>query len=82
MTRLPLVVTPGDPRGIGPEVAIRALRTTGADAVLLGDVDALRGLAPDIALVDEIVPGRGLRALGLSPSAEPVEVAEIGRAHV
>lgn len=37
MTRAPLVVTPGDRRGIGPEVACRALAALGVPAVLLGD---------------------------------------------
>ncbi len=77
MTRAPLVLTPGDPRGIGPEVAVRALRSTGADAVLVGDIDALRRHAPDLLVVDRIEAGAGLRALSLPPSAEPVEVQAI-----
>lgn len=77
MSAAPLVVTPGDPLGIGPEIAVRALRSTGAEAVLLGDLDALRAYAPDLRVVDEIAPGEGLRALALPTSAEPVEVAAI-----
>jgi 4-hydroxythreonine-4-phosphate dehydrogenase len=40
---LPLLVTPGDPAGIGPEiVALAARQGELADAVVLGDVDVLR----------------------------------------
>jgi 4-hydroxythreonine-4-phosphate dehydrogenase len=76
----PLVLTPGDPRGIGPEVAIAALRSTGADAVLLGDVPSLRALAPELVLVDTIGPGQGLRALDLPVGAEPVEIVALREA--
>ncbi|MFZ5477790.1 MAG: 4-hydroxythreonine-4-phosphate dehydrogenase PdxA [Myxococcota bacterium] len=72
----PLVLTPGDPRGIGPEVAVRALRATGADAVLIGDADALRAHAPDLAVVDRVAPGEGIRVL-VPPPGEPVEVAAL-----
>ncbi|MDP2309356.1 MAG: 4-hydroxythreonine-4-phosphate dehydrogenase PdxA [Pseudomonadota bacterium] len=71
------MLTPGDPAGIGPEVAIRALRATGADAVLLGDIDALRKHAPDLVLVRDIEPGAGLRALILPRSSEPIEIVAI-----
>ncbi|MEN0064925.1 MAG: 4-hydroxythreonine-4-phosphate dehydrogenase PdxA [Myxococcota bacterium] len=37
----PLVVTPGDPHGIGPEVAVKALRDEAFDAVLVGDRAAI-----------------------------------------
>ncbi len=77
MRRPPLVVTPGDPLGIGPEVAVRALRGTFEDAVLLGDVDALRRHAPELVVVDRIEPGEGLRALELAAGDEPVEVRAI-----
>lgn len=77
MTARPLVLTPGDPRGIGPEVAVRALRATGADAVLLGDIDALRLHAPDLVVVRDVAAGTGLRALQLPPSSEPVEIVAL-----
>ncbi|MDP2315385.1 MAG: 4-hydroxythreonine-4-phosphate dehydrogenase PdxA [Pseudomonadota bacterium] len=80
MTAPPLVVTPGDPRGIGPEVAVRALRTLDVDAVLFGDIDALRVHAPELQIVDSLRPGRGLRALVLPSSSEPVEVVAIREA--
>lgn len=74
----PLVVTPGDPRGIGPEVAVRALRDLRVDAVLVGDVDAVRAFAPDARVVDAIAPSTpgDLRVLA-PPPGEPVEVAAL-----
>jgi 4-hydroxythreonine-4-phosphate dehydrogenase len=75
--KAPLLITPGDPRGIGPEVAIRALRAHPVDAVLLGDIDALRVYAPELEVVDRLTPGAGLRALKLPESDEPVEVVAI-----
>ncbi len=74
MTAPPLLVTPGDPLGIGPEVAVRALRSTGVDALLVGDIDALRRYAPELVVTDRITPGAGLRALAMPASTEPVEV--------
>lgn len=74
--RPPLVVTPGDPRGIGPEVAVRAIRALGCDAVLVGDVDAVRAVAPEAEVVDTVAPG-GPPLRVLDPpgdGAEPVEV--------
>jgi 4-hydroxythreonine-4-phosphate dehydrogenase len=61
-------------------VAIAALRSTGADAVLLGDVPSLRALAPELVLVDTIGPGQGLRALDLPVGAEPVEIVALREA--
>ncbi len=71
------MLTPGCPRGIGPEVAVRAVRSTGADVVLIGDIDALRVHAPDLAVVDHIGPGRGLRVCPPPDTGEPVEVVAI-----
>jgi 4-hydroxythreonine-4-phosphate dehydrogenase len=73
----PLIVTPGDPFGVGPEVAVRALQALEVDAVLVGDVEALRRYAPSLAVVDAIAPGAGLRALRLAPTNEPVEVTAL-----
>jgi 4-hydroxythreonine-4-phosphate dehydrogenase len=39
--RRPLVLTPGDPLGIGPEVAVAALSEMGESAVLVGDAAAI-----------------------------------------
>ena len=77
MSRAPLVVTPGDPVGIGPEVSVRALLETGVDAVLIGDVDALRRFAPDLTEVTQLSPGGGLRAMWPTPGPEPVEIRSI-----
>lgn len=79
----PLLVTPGDPRGIGPEVAVRALRSRspgGRDALLVGDVDALRRHAPELVVVETPdAPGDGLRALApeIFATGEPIEVAAL-----
>ncbi len=70
----PLLLTPGDPRGVGPEISIAALRKTGIDALLLGDEAALRRYAPELQVVEEAAPGTGLRLLQLPPGDEPVEV--------
>ena len=70
----PLLITPGDPLGIGPEIAVRALRELEVDAILLGELDALRRQAPELRVVEAIAPGRGLRALAIPEGAEPVEV--------
>jgi 4-hydroxythreonine-4-phosphate dehydrogenase len=77
MALAPLVVTPGDPVGIGPEVAVRALIETGTDAVMIGDVAAIRKFAPHVVQVTALAPGKGLRAMAPSPGSEPVEVRAI-----
>jgi 4-hydroxythreonine-4-phosphate dehydrogenase len=59
----PLLITPGDPRGIGPEVAVTAVRALGVEAVLVGDVAAIEAA--------------GGRAVAPPDSGEPVEVAAI-----
>jgi 4-hydroxythreonine-4-phosphate dehydrogenase len=76
----PLVLTPGDPRGIGPEVAVRAVRNLGVDVVFVGDVEALRAHAPELAVVHDFAPGGGLRVFVPRDSGEPVEVAALREA--
>ncbi len=71
------MVTPGDPLGIGPEVAVRGLRRSGADAVMVGDVAAVLRFAPEVAVVRSLVEGSGLRVLAPPPGDEPVEVRAI-----
>jgi 4-hydroxythreonine-4-phosphate dehydrogenase len=63
----PLLVTPGDPCGIGPEIVLKA-HAAGAldDAVVVGDLDVMRRAAAM------------LRAAGLS-TAEPVALARPGQ---
>lgn len=67
----PVVLTPGDPRGIGPEVAVRALWKLGGPALLLGDVDAVRAVGP-------LPPDVELRRPAWT--GEPVEVAALREA--
>jgi 4-hydroxythreonine-4-phosphate dehydrogenase len=76
--RPPLVLTPGDPRGIGPEVSIAALRQATHDVVLLGHVPTLRALAPELAVVATLASGGPrLRAMSLPESDEPDEVVAL-----
>lgn len=63
------MVTPGDPRGIGPEVTVRALWALRTPALVLGDLDALPGALPPE------VDARRPRATG-----EPVEVEALREA--
>lgn len=77
----PLVVTPGDPRGVGPEVAVSALRILGWDAVVVGEGAAIlreaRRQGLPVTEVDAIGPGAGVRLLPVDDTAEPVEVAAV-----
>ena len=66
----PLVVTPGDPQGIGPEVTMRALERVDVGAVIvLGDVAALRRVG--------LAEREGLRLVQPPETGEPVEVASL-----
>ncbi|MCB9673596.1 MAG: 4-hydroxythreonine-4-phosphate dehydrogenase PdxA [Alphaproteobacteria bacterium] len=63
---LPLVVTPGDPAGIGPEVAARALADLpDVNAVIAGDRAAMRPWLDRLGLPFEVVEPIG---------TEPIEV--------
>ena len=81
MMPAPLLITPGDPRGVGAEVAVKAARRLGLDAVLIGDLPELLRVAPDLHVVSQMEEGEGgLRALdprGVLGDAEPVEIAAI-----
>lgn len=68
------MVTPGDPRGIGPEVAVRAVSRLGCDAVFVGDLDAVRRHGP-VERVETVVAGGGLR--GIEPPGDPLEPVEV-----
>ena len=52
----PLIVTPGDPAGIGPEISLRAFDTGMHNFVLMGDLTHLRGVADKIGLAVEFWP--------------------------
>jgi 4-hydroxythreonine-4-phosphate dehydrogenase len=74
--RCPLVLTPGDPKGIGPEVAVAALSHLGESAVLVGEAAAIEkwaGPLPRIASVEESAGLCILEPVG----EEPVEVAAL-----
>jgi 4-hydroxythreonine-4-phosphate dehydrogenase len=77
----PLLITPGDPRGVGAEVAVKAARRLGLDAVLIGDLPELLRVAPDLRVVSRLEEGAGgLRALDPLASlgeGEPVEIAAL-----
>lgn len=61
----PLLITPGDPAGIGPEVAVKAVRALGLEQVLLvGEVSAIRRWDSQIPAMQP-------------PAGEPVEVAAL-----
>jgi len=79
--RAPLVITPGDPAGVGPEVAVKAARRLGVDAVLIGDVAAVTRWAGPLPRVEVVRPVRGLAILEPAPGDEPVEVRAIRAAH-
>lgn len=53
LTITPLIITPGDPAGIGPEIALKALSSDAhlrSQAVLIGDRDQLATLADALGL--------------------------------
>lgn len=72
--RPPLLLTPGDPRGVGPEISIEALRRQPRSVVMLGDIPTLQKLAPELQVVQAVSEGEGLRALALPEGTEPIEV--------
>ena len=53
LTITPLIITPGDPAGIGPEIALKALSSDPhlrSQTVLIGDRDQLEPLAQALGL--------------------------------
>ncbi len=81
----PLVLTPGDPKGIGPEVACRALTTwSERPVVLVGAVDAILDAAGACGLralrvtsLNAALAARGFTPVLAPPLGEPVEVGAI-----
>lgn len=77
--RRTLVVTPGDPRGIGPEVVGKALARWDGPVVLVGDRAALGPWvrAPLVPVADvQAVPG-AVAVVDPGDVGEPVEVASL-----
>jgi 4-hydroxythreonine-4-phosphate dehydrogenase len=77
-----LVITPGDPLGIGPEVVCRALtRRPELAPLLVGDAAAIRAQAEQVGLklvqVDDPIEGSGPRIYEPADLVEPVEVASL-----
>ena len=77
--RPPLVLTPGDPLGVGPELAVSALAATGARAVLVGHAGVLRREAPALPRVAGVAdaPEGGAAVLEVEDGAEPAEIAAL-----
>ncbi|MEQ1567637.1 MAG: 4-hydroxythreonine-4-phosphate dehydrogenase PdxA [Myxococcota bacterium] len=74
----PLVVTPGDPRGIGPEVVGKALARWAGPVVVIGDAAALGRWVPRLVPVDAIAAVQhGVAVLDPGDRGEPVEVASL-----
>ena len=78
MKKRPLVITPGDPNGVGPEVTVAALKQSPQDAVVVGHGDAFRSEAERQGLeyseTDVVDSGVGVRVLDCTRESEPVEV--------
>lgn len=72
-----LVITPGDPFGIGPEVVAKALKQSPGDAVILGHAAAVERWTGPLLRVDRVTRGSGLRLLDTSGAESPCEVRAI-----
>jgi 4-hydroxythreonine-4-phosphate dehydrogenase len=82
----PLLITPGDPRGIGPEVTFRALAVRCTEGgmppvVVIGDAaaaaSAARSAGVQTVLVGSVSAVPGAVAVYEPPHEEPVEIASI-----
>ncbi len=72
-----LVITPGDPIGVGPEVSAKALAQSPMDAVLIGHAQAIERWTGSLPRVDAVTRGPGLRLLDTSTRGGPCEVRAI-----
>ena len=72
----PILITAGDPEGIGPEVAVKAARELALPAILVGDASAMHRWDASLPLVDSLDAVREL-SIYEPPSGEPVEVSAI-----
>ncbi|MEZ4323337.1 MAG: 4-hydroxythreonine-4-phosphate dehydrogenase PdxA [Myxococcota bacterium] len=75
-----IVVTPGDPSGIGPEVAVRALAEHPCDAVLVGDEASIRPWLDRHRLDLEVVEPTGLEPIEVRALRWAVDACLEGRA--
>ncbi len=75
--KLPLLVTPGDPAGIGPEVAAKALRALDVAAILVGDAAAIERWTGPLPRLAAVAPVEGPAIFEPAVGAEPVEVAAV-----
>ncbi len=72
----PLLITPGDPRGVGPEVCAKALKHLGQPAIIVADGEAMAPWMGDLPRVAGVGPVEQVSLL-VPPGDEPVEVAAI-----
>ena len=72
-----LLITPGDPAGIGPEVVAKALQQSPGDAVILGHAPAVERWTGPLPRVDRVTRGPGVRLLDTRNSDSPCEVRAI-----
>jgi len=70
-----LIVTPGDPKGVGPEVSIKALKELGCPAILVGDGPVIRRELERYGLS----LGEAYELWDTSNAVEPPEIAAIRR---
>lgn len=58
---MPILITPGDPAGVGPEVAVRAVASRGGDVVLVGDRAAIQPWCTRLHVEVPVIepPGQG-----------------------
>ncbi len=75
----PLVLCPGDPDGIGPEVAASAVAGSELDVVLIGHAQAVSRAHPRVRRVEHLrVPREpGVLRVWEPPPGEPVELAAV-----
>ena len=72
-----LVITPGDPIGIGPEVVAKALREGPGEVVILGHAEAVERWTGPLPRVDRVRRAPGVRLLDTRNSESPCEVRAI-----
>jgi 4-hydroxythreonine-4-phosphate dehydrogenase len=78
----PIVITPGDPQGIGPEVVCRAVaQRPGLAPLLVGEADAIdvqaKAVGLQITRVEHPAEGEGVRVYEPPSSREPIEVSSL-----